>query len=405
MSLRFRLCPTADQRAVMEQHCRDARYVWNLALEQMNLWSPGRSRVDMSGWDRQLAEARQTFGWLARGSSSVQQAALRDLRQAFRNWWSRPDHFGRPTWRKAGFNEGFVVRDLTVTQINRRWATITVPKAGAVRFRLTRPSELLDGCRSARVRCDRAGRWHVSLVAAQPPVERQSTGCSVGIDVGITHTVTTSDGEHLDMAVLLSPGEQQRLRRLQRRLGRQHKGSNRRERTKRAIARLRAREADRRRDWIEQTTTRLVRAHDLVAIEDLRVKQMLRSASGTADEPGCNVAAKRGLNRQISTRSWSTFRRRLEQKAAAATSPVEVVAVNPVHTSQRCAVCGHTAPGNRESQAVFRCAACGHQANADVNAAVNILAAGLAVTGRGGTPHAQAQRPREASTPGKELAA
>lgn len=109
MSYRFRLYPTDAQGEVMVGHCRDSRKVWNVALEQMNLWRPGRGRVDMGSWDRQLAEARQTFDWLAAGSSSVQQAALRDLRQAFRNWWTRPDHFGRPRWRKAGINEGFVV--------------------------------------------------------------------------------------------------------------------------------------------------------------------------------------------------------------------------------------------------------------------------------------------------------
>jgi putative transposase len=95
------------------------------------------------------------------------------------------------------------------------------------------------------------------------------------------------------------------------------------------------------------------------------------------------VAAKRRLNRAISAQAWSMIRRRLSDKAA--TCGVVVVAVDPHQTSQRCAACGHTSPDNRESQAVFGCRACGHQANADVNAAVNILAAGLAVTARGGT--------------------
>ncbi len=114
---------------------------------------------------------------------------------------------------------------------------------------------------------------------------------------------------------------------------------------------------------------------------------MVRTARGTIEAPGVNVAAKGGLNRAIHAQGWGMFRRRLQDKAA--TYDVAVVAVNPAHTSQRCAVCGHTAPDNRENQAVFRCQACRHQANADVNAAVNILAAGLAVTGRGGTPRSQ----------------
>ena len=142
-----------------------------------------------------------------------------------------------------------------------------------------------------------------------------------------------------------------------------------------------------------QTTTALVHDFDLIAVEDLAVKSMVGSARGTLEAPGVNVAQKRGLNRAISAQAWSMLRRRLTDKAA--TCGVAVVAVDPAYTSQRCAACGHTCPENRDSQAVFRCRACGHQANADVNAAVNILAAGLAVTARGGTSH---QGPDETRT-------
>jgi len=137
-----------------------------------------------------------------------------------------------------------------------------------------------------------------------------------------------------------------------------------------------------------------VREFDLIAVEDLAVKSMVRSAKGTIATPGVNVAAKRGLNRAISAQGWSMLCRRLEDKAG--TCSVTVVAVDPRFTSQRCAVYGHTCPENRESQAVFRCRACGHEANADVNAATNILAAGLAVTARGGT--SQRGGPDEART-------
>jgi putative transposase len=262
-----------------------------------------------------------------------------------------------------------------------------------VRFRWTRA--LPDGAKSARITRDRAGRWFVSVVAAQPVFQREATGAVVGLDFGVTHTVTSSDGAFYDMPDLLSPGEPQRLRRLQRRQARQQKGSNRRARTKTAIARLKARQTDRRKDWVEQTSTRLVAGYDHIALENLQVRNMLRSAKGTLTAPGVNVAQKRGLNRVISNAAWGMLRTRIEQKAAAATSPVLVVAVDPAHTSQRCAACGHTAPQNRESQANFGCRSCGHTANADVNAAHNINAAGLAVTARGGTPH---QGPDETRT-------
>jgi IS605 OrfB family transposase len=202
----------------------------------------------------------------------------------------------------------------------------------------------------------------------------------IGIDRGVANTLATSDGQLLHTPVL-TPTERLRLARLQRRLARRKQGSRRRERAKRAVARLRAREADRAKDWIEKTTTSLVREYDLVAIEDLRVKAMTRSARGTIEAPGRKVAAKSGLNREILARRWALFARRLGEKATLA--GVAVVKVNPVNTSRRCNACGHVAAENRKSQAAFGCVACAHVAHADVNAALNILAAGRAVTAHG----------------------
>jgi putative transposase len=353
MAHRYRLYPEPSQLPMLVRHCADARYVWNLALEQTNYYRSGRPTPGFVERCRQLTDARKGT-WLGEGSCSVQQQALRD--------------------------EGFCVRDVSVKCLNRRWATLLVPKCGPVRFRLSRPLPTEYGM--ARVTCERSGRWHVSFSAPQPVLARTSTGAEIGLDVGVVATVTTSDGRMFHSPGL-RPGEAQRLRRLQRKLVCQKKGSTRRARTKAAIAKLRARERDRRRDFVEQTTTALVRDFDVIAVEDLAVKRMMRSAKGTVDAPGVHVAAKRGLNRAIAGQAWSLLRRRLADKAA--TCGVAVVAVKPTHTSQRCAVCGHTDAENRKSQAVFRCRACGHEANADVNAANNILAAGLAVAARGGT--------------------
>lgn len=197
--------------------------------------------------------------------------------------------------------------------------------------------------------------------------------------MGIAATVTTSDGLQLRMPKLLTPCETQRKRRLERKLSRQQKGSNGRARTKLRIAKLSAKEVDRRKDWIEKTTTQLVQNYDLISIEDLKVKNMVRSSSGTKENPGKNVAQKRGLNRSIQSQAWSYFRKRLEDKALSAKSPVEIIPINPRFTSQICSQCGNTRSENRKSQAVFACITCGHKANADINAAQNILAAGLAV--------------------------
>jgi transposase len=119
----------------------------------------------------------------------------------------------------------------------------------------------------------------------------------------------------------------------------------------------------------------------VIAVEDLKIVNMTRSAKGTAAEPGRNVRQKAGLNRGILAAGWGRLVERLEHKA-----PGRVEKVNPRYTSQTCNACGHRAPDNRESQAVFRCRACGHEANADVNAARNIrdTAPGRGVAARGG---------------------
>jgi putative transposase len=395
MAFRYRLRPDVSRVPGCERHCADARFVWNLALEQANCWRPGRGPTPGSAERfRQLAEAR-VGSWLGKGSSSVQQQALRDFDQALRNWWAGTH--GRPRWRKEGVDEGFCIRDVRVRRISRKWAEVHVPKVGWVRFRLTRP---LGEHGMARVTKDRSGRWHVSFSAPQPPVVRTATGAAVGIDVGVTHTVTTSARDHYDVPDF-RPGEQARLLRLERKKARQREGSKRYARTKHAIAVLHARATDRRKDWAEKTSTRLVAGHDLIVFEDLRVKDMLRSARGTIESPGRNVAAKAGLNRRIAASAWSRLVRRTTEKAAASRS-CKVVRVDPRHTSQRCSACGHVEPGNRPCQAVFYCLACGHADNADVNAAKNILAAGLAVTARGGRPEVGA--PGEARTNRQEAA-
>ena len=158
--------------------------------------------------------------------------------------------------------------------------------------------------------------------------------------MGVTHTVATSKGKSLDMPKLLSKGERQRKRRLQRKLARQTKGSNRRNATKLAIAKLSAKETDRRKDWIEWTTTDLVHDYDLISLEALKIKNMTRSAKGTVENPGKNVAEKSGLNRSILEQGWAMFHRRLTDKAINAITPVEIIAINPAYTSLRCSKCG-----------------------------------------------------------------
>ena len=312
----------------------------------------------------------------------IQQQALRDFTQAMANFF-RGTH-GRPTWRKKHVHEGFRVvalREGQVRRLNRRWGEVLIPKTGWVRFRWTRP---VQDARSFRVACDRAGRWHVAFALMPEAIDRAPTGESVGIDRGVVNTLATSNGD-LFHCPGLSKAERARLLRLQRQLARRQKNSNptsRRNRTKRAIARLRARETDRAKDWVEKTTTALVVHYDLIAIEALRVRSMTRSARGTFANPGTKVRQKAGLNRSILAARWGLFARRLNEKCDLA--GVMLVECNPAHTSTRCMACRHVAVENRKSQAVFGCVACQYSAHADVNAALNILAAGRVVAAQGG---------------------
>ncbi|MGB9305241.1 MAG: transposase, partial [Mycobacterium sp.] len=275
-------------------------------------------------------------------------------------------------------HEGFRqvgVQPRHIQRLSRRYGRVWIPKVGWVRFRWTRA--IAGTVKSYRVTLDRSGRWHSAFAVIPEPVAGPSDGSVVGIDRGVAVTVALSTGELLCVPGL-SGGEAKRLRRLQRRLARARCGSGRRARTKLAIARLRAREADRRRDWVEKTSTEVARRFDTIRVEDLKVRAMTRSARGTRQCPGTNVAQKRGLNRQISRQGWGMLVTRLQHKAAG-----RLERVSAAFTSQRCSDCGHVAPENRKSQAVFCCVACGAgPCNADVNAARNI-AAGRSVTARG----------------------
>jgi transposase len=391
---RYRLYPTPAQEAALLSHCSHARYVWNLAVEQRSWWQPGHQAPGFAEQCRQLTEARASFPWLTAGSVIVQQQALRDFHAAHATWlaslreWRRRRHMtphdqrpappSPPSWRKRGRSDGFrivAVGPREVRRVNRRWGQVAVPKLGWVRFRWSRPVPVAT---SYRVTHDRAGRWHVAFAAVPPAIPAPGNGEAVGVDRGVAVSVALSTGELLK-APGLRPAERRRLRLLERRKARQRKGSRRRERTKLAIARLKAKDTDRRRDWTEKLSTDLARRFDLICVEDLDVRAMTRSAKGTIQRPGRGVRQKAGLNRGILASGWGKLVERLEHKA-----PGRVHRLPAAYTSQRCSACGHLAAESRQSQTAYRCVACGWTGNADYNAARNIAAAGQVVAARGG---------------------
>jgi putative transposase len=324
---------------MLRDHCAHARYVWNLAIEQHAHYRPGRkSAPGYLEQCRQRTAARAEHDWLRAGSQMVQQQALRDFAQAVAAFFNRANPAGRPSWRKAGRDEGFRI----VGQCGRQW----------------------DVRRLSR---------HVGEIWVPAP----GNGRVVGIDRGVKVSAALSTGDRLYVPGL-TWREKTRLRRLERKLARAKRDSKRRKQVRQGIARLKARETDRRKDWVEKESTEIARRFDVIKVEDLRIKNMTRSAKGTRENPARNVRAKSGLNRGILRSGWGLLVRRLEEKA-----PGRVLRVSAAFTSQRCSACGLVDAKSRKSQARFVCTACGFACHADVNAARNI-AAGHAVTARGG---------------------
>lgn len=364
----------------MLEHCQHARFVYNIGLEQRRMWTHAKrsftAKIGYVSQARELAELRKDLDWLRAGSSVVQQGALRDLDRAFINFFERRARY--PQFKRRSEREGsFVVRDVVVHRLNRRTATVLVPKVGSVRFRLTRPWSKVRAASSARVSL-RAGQWHVAFTTEPPEKIVAGTGAVVGIDRGVANTIATSDGTFAH-APTPSKREAERLVLLQRRLARQHKGSRRRAGTVKAIARWHLRQSNRRHDWVEKITTDLARTYDVVAIERLMVANMTKHAKPKPDpeRPGVylpnGAAAKSGLNKAILGQCWGQLATRLSAKMPAGA----VISVPAAYTSQQCPRCGTTDAANRESQAVFACIECGYTHHADTNAAVNILSRAL----------------------------
>ncbi|MEV6321739.1 transposase [Nocardia sp. NPDC051787] len=226
------------------------------------------------------------------------------------------------------------------------------------------------------------GHWYVSFLVEDGKLtpERHPSASLVGVDRGVAVAVACSDGSMHDRE-FTTVGERRRYRRMQQKLARQGTNSANRRKTIAAMRRVKRREMDRRRDFAAQVANRLATRHGLVVLEDLTIKGMTTSAKGGRVDPGRNIAAKAGLNRAILGKGWYRFELALTNVARY--TGTRIVKVPAAYTSQTCSRCRSMDPESRESQAVFRCTRCGHSANADVNAAKNILAAGHAVTACG----------------------
>ena len=383
---KYRLAFTPEQAEFAERVGGICRAVWNTGLEQrreyrrrgafINYSSP-KQATDQA---RELALAKAEHPWLAEAPSHCLQQTLMDLERACRGHGTF-----RVKWRSGRrWNPSFRFpdpRQVTVERLGRKWGRVKLPKFGWVRFRWSRA--LGGQVRSVTVSRD-ADRWYVSFLVedGQTTPERHPSDTSVGVDPGVVVAVATSDRQLHDRP-FTSPGEEERGRRLQRKLARQGRGSRNRATTRKHYGRLRGRERRRRQDFGRQTAAYLTRRHGLVSIEEPNIRNMTRSAKGTVEQPGTQVRQKAGLNRSILSKGWGVFVRAVE--SAARRTGTRVVRTPAPYSSQRCSACQHVCPESRESQAVFRCVACGFREHADINAAHNHNAAGRK---EAGWPHA-----------------
>ena len=374
---KFQLRPKEGQAATMRRFAGCCRFVWNkaLALEKETYEAEGKRNGynKLAGMLRDWKKEEESV-FLAEAHSQILQQTLKDLDRAYVNFFQQRAEL--PRFKKKGVHDAFrYPQGFKLDESNSR---IFLPKIGWVRYRKSRETEGIP--KQVTVSLS-AGKWYVAIQTereVEMPVP--ATTISIGIDMGIVRFATFSDGKGLSPLNTFHKHEHT-LASMQRKLSRKVKFSSNWNKQKRKIQRLHKKIADVRKDFLHKATTTISKNHALVVMEDLRVKNMSASASGSLESPGRNVRAKSGLNKSILDQGWFEFRRQLSYKLA--WNGGVLLLIPPQYTSQTCHKCGNVDKNNRASQASFVCTACGHSANADHNAALNILAAGQAVSACG----------------------
>lgn len=357
----------------MRRFAGACRFVFNRALARQNENHEAGNKYipygKMASWLVEWKNATETQ-WFNDSPSQPLQQSLKDLERAYKNFFRKRAAF--PRFKKRGQNDAFrYPQGVKLDQENSR---IFLPKLGWMRYRNSR--QVTGVVKNVTV-SQSCGKWYISIqTESEVSTPVHPSASMVGLDAGVAKLATLSDGTVFE-PVNSFQKNQKTLARLQRQLSRKVKFSNNWQKQKRKIQRLHSCIANIRRDYLHKVTTAVSKNHAMIVIEDLKVSNMSKSAAGTVSQPGRNVRAKSGLNRSILDQGWYEMRRQLEYKQL--WSGGQVLAVPPAYTSQRCACCGHTAKENRLSQSKFRCQVCGYTANADVNGARNILAAGHAV--------------------------
>jgi putative transposase len=375
-AFKYRFYPTDEQAAELSRTFGCVRLVYNKALEQRTrAWYGEQRRISYVQSSAALTQWKKTgeLAFLAEVSSVPLQQALRHLQTAFANFFAKRAKYPRYKSRKRSRASA----EYTRSAFTWRDGQLTLAKmAQPLDIRWSRPLPKGAEPPTATVSRDTVGRWFVSLLCQDTIAPAPATTAAIGLDVGVTSLVTLSTGEKVT-----NPRHERRdrvrLARAQRELSRKAKGSANREKARRRVAKVHARIADRRRDFLHKLTTRLVRENQTVVIEDLTVRNLLKNGH---------------LARAISDAAWTELRSMLEYKCAWYGREL-VVIDRRFPSSKLCGNCQTVREKLPLNVREWRCD-CGTAHDRDVNAARNILAAGLAVSacGDGVRPQRESSR-------------
>jgi putative transposase len=366
---RYRLYPSAQQAARLEAWEHATRFLWNLGHAQRVAMGQ-RCKVDrkpITAFDqiRELTELRAVLPWLADVPRNVCAQVLVELDAAWQRFFR--GLAGRPRFKAKGRDRAPMVEPHPKL-FRVESGAVALPKVGAVRAVIHRPTAGTPK-RCAVVRD--GDQWFAvvgcEVEIADPP---SSTKPAIALDVGVAHLVADSDGgfvENPRHAERMQP----RIRRAQRTVARRQKGSKNQQKARVKVARLQRKVRRQREHTLHVASKGYAKNHGVILVEDLRIRNMTRSARGSLEEPGTNVAAKSGLNRAILGAGWGRFVTMLSYKVIPEGGAV--LRRPAAYSSQECARCHHVDPASRVSRSLFVCTACGHTQHADTNASQVIL--------------------------------
>ena len=362
---RFRFYPTPEQEQILARTFGCARFAYNHMLRlRSDAWMQRQERVGYHETSAALTALKKTpeHAWLNEVSSVPVQQALRHLQTAFTNFWAKRARY--PQFKRK---DGPQSAEYTTSAFKLDGQTLKLAKMEEpLAVRWSRQLPKAAKVTTVTVSRDASGRYFVSMLCDDVVAAKPAVAAKVGIDLGLSHFAILSTGEKVAAPNTFRKNEA-KLAKLQRRLAKKTKGSNRRRKAKLKVAKLHAKIADSRRDFLHKLSTRLVNENQVIAVESLSVSNMQKN---------------RCLSKSIADAGWSEFLRQLEYKAG--WYGRELVGIDKWYpSSKRCSDCGYTMPKMPLNVRQWTCPECGSIHDRDVNAARNVLAAGLAVSAHG----------------------